>query len=160
MRLIRRRTGQQTAELAPVLFILLFLGFFPLLCLLQVVVGYTGCWYLNCQQADLAAQSLIARGGQFTNTSAVQAKLDTFAQNWQQSPLGTLSKIQGLPKSTINGPTNSSVNKGYLTCYVTVSTQAQCSSFLQIPFLSSVPGLGAPLPVSISAQRVVEDATP
>lgn len=164
-RLVKRSTTKRTcrgaaiAEFAPALIILIIVVFLPLLDLMPILIGYVGCGYLNSQQADLAAQSLRARGSGFVNQAEVQPRLDTLATDWQSSALGRLAKLNSAT-TTIDGPLNSSMHSGYLTCYVRVTTAAQCSPFLLIPFMGPVPGLGAPVNFSISSERVVEDATP
>ena len=150
--------GSAIAEFAPAITVLLLVVFLPLLDLMPILVGYAGCWYLNSQQSDLAAQSLLARGNAFTNQGDVQTQLDTLASDWKNSALGNLAKLQDAT-TTITGPVNSSVSGGYLTCYVQVTTQVKCAPFVQLSFVGPVPGIGAPINVSISSQRVVEDAT-
>ena len=164
MKTFQRCSGGSIAEFGPALFVLLIIGFFPLLDMLQVMVGYGGCWYLNSQQSDLAAQSLRVRTvspattGTFVNQTDVQTQLDTLATDWKKTPLGCLSKLQSAT-TTIAGPTLSGTTGTYLTCYVQVTTAVKCASFLTIPFFSNVPGLGADVNISITGQRVVEDAT-
>lgn len=158
-KLVRNHRGAAIAEFAPALAILLIVVFLPLLDLMPILVGYVGCSYLNSQQADLAAQSLRARGTSFTNQGEVQPRLDTLATDWRSSALGKLSKLNS-STTTIEGPLNSSLHSGYLTCYVRVTTAVECAPFLLLPFMGSVPGLGAPVNISIASERVVEDATP
>lgn len=155
----RSNSGSQIAEFGPAMFLLLILGFFPFLMILQLAFGYVGCWYLNCQQSDLAAQSLRVRSGTFVNQSSVQTDLDKLALDWPQTPLGKLSKVK-TSTATISGPVDSgSSTSGYTTAYVQTTTTVQCSPLISIPFLNTVPGLGAPINYTISAQRIVEDAT-
>ncbi|MBX9879542.1 MAG: hypothetical protein K2Y22_13860 [Candidatus Obscuribacterales bacterium] len=155
----RSHTGAAIAEFAPALALLLLFVFFPLLDLMPILIGYVGCNYLNSQQSDLAAQSLRARGSSFTNQAEVQPRLDTLATDWKSSSLGKLANLNS-STTTIAGPLNSTLHSGYLTCYVRVTTAVQCAPFLLLPFMGPVPGLGAPVNISISSERVVEDATP
>lgn len=155
----RSHTGAAIAEFAPALALLLLFVFLPLLDLMPVLIGYVGCNYLNSQQSDLAAQALRARGNSFTNQADVQSRVDKLATDWQATALGQLAKLKKAT-TTIAGPVNSSVSKGYLTCYVHVTTEVQCAPFIELAFLGAIPGLGAPVNFSISSERVVEDATP
>lgn len=159
-RATRRRVGRGAviAEFAPALILLIIVVFLPLLDLMPILAGYVGCWYLNSQQSDIAAQALRARGSTFTNQPEVQTQLDSLAKNWQSTALGNLAKLQDAT-TTITGPVNSTVSGGYATSYVHVTTAVKCAPFLLLSFMGPVPGLGAPVNVAITSQRVVEDAT-
>ncbi len=158
-KMIRNYRGAAIAEFAPALAILIIVVFLPLLDLMPILIGYVGCNYLNSQQADLAAQSLRARGTSFTNQAEVQPRIDAIATDWRSTALGKLAKLNS-STTTIEGPLNSSLHSGYLTCYVRVTTAVQCAPFLLLPFMGPVPGIGAPVNFSIASERVVEDATP
>lgn len=145
----RRRSsiGHEFAEFAPAIFVLLIVILFPMLDLIYLGIGYACGWYLNHLQVREVA--CVAPGsGPAAAGSALAA--------WQAS---------GLCRFT-NGSQTAAPNITYLYLDTTdptfpshcrVTTSVRIQPWLQVPFMGGIPGIGAPVDFTYTAERTQEE---
>ncbi|HEY9787889.1 MAG TPA: hypothetical protein V6D17_21050 [Candidatus Obscuribacterales bacterium] len=143
-------TGHEFAEMAPALFILLVCILPPMIDLIYLGIAYAAAWYLNHLQVREAA---CAPPGQEA------AACDRAKAAWQGSTLaafikGTESAAPVIAKQDKFPP---APPPGADPDTIQVTTTVTVAPFLQIPFLGSVPGIGAPITWRISSERTREE---
>lgn len=132
-------------EFGPVLFILLFFFFFPMVNLIGLGVSYGACATLNdlqVREASLQPSNLVFNpGGQVQKAIPDQ---------WMAS-IGRLV-TEASPKTVVRYTTGVGTAKN-----VVITTTVSARPFLAIPFFCSIPGLGAPVDFTVTSERVVEN---
>lgn len=132
-------------EFGPALFVTLFLLFFPMVNLIALGVSYGASATLNdlqVREAALQPSNLVLNPG-----GAVQKSIP---EQWMDS-IGKLVTDK-TPKTMVSYRVASPTDKT-----VTVSTKVVARPFLTIPFLSTIPGLGAPVDFTLTSERIVEN---
>lgn len=144
---LRSKKGSALAEFAPALFILLFLFFFPGIDAMTVGLTYMCGKSLNATQTREAAliQASEARRSDGPIKKAIPEK-------WIADGWGSMLKITSpIETDVYHG------NTTYGTMMVTVTTKLTCSPVMPIPYIPNVPGLSAPMTLSFSSSRQVEN---
>jgi len=142
----RKSSGHEFVEFAPALFILLVCIVPPMLDLLYLGIAYAAGWYLNHLQCREVACVPPARKADSLARARVAWEASTLARFVKGRE--TFSDAQFEDRN----PTDS-----YPVDTVIVSTRIQIQPFLQIPFLGSVPGIGAPIEFSYRSERPQEE---
>jgi hypothetical protein len=142
----RRQAGSAISEFGPALFLFLIFMFFPVIDVISMGFAYSSATTLNDLQLREAARQpktqVMAMDG------LVQEKIP---EQWKASTLSFLVA----PQSNIQ--TAVSYRAGVGAVYVTLATTVSFRPLLPIPFLNSIPGLGAPLTLTINGTRPLED---
>lgn len=144
----RTRTGHEFAEMAPALFILLVCILPPMIDLIYLGIAYAAGWYLN--HLEVREVACVPPGQE--NAAVARAKAA-----WEASTLAAFIKGQEISVTpqqlNIKPPPPS--DDGPDTARVTTVIRVQ--PFLQIPFLGSIPGIGAPIDFSYTSERPQEE---
>lgn len=144
----RSRSGHEFAEFAPALFILLVCILPPMIDLIYLGIAYAAGWYLNhLEVREVACVPDAQKGAAVARAKAA----------WQASTLASFIKGQEISctpqQLNIKPPPPSDL--GPDTARVTNTIRVQ--PFLQIPFLGSIPGIGAPIEFTYTSERPQEE---
>jgi hypothetical protein len=149
--MLRKKSGSAITEMGPALFILIFVGVFPLLDLIFAGSAYCACVLLN--NLELREASRIP-------ASQLDNSMTQVAQNWKTSGIGQFAGILGDPQTQYDYSTvriDGSATAGN-EVYVNVATTVTLRPFMPIPFLNSIPVLGAPVTYIIHGRRLLANA--
>jgi hypothetical protein len=113
---------------------------------------FMGVTYFSCSTLNSLQLREVAK------VPASQAKVaaNTVTNNWRASGLGQLSGITNDPSVSITY-SNGEDNINGTDVYAHVITSFSVRPLLTIPFFVGIPGLGAPLPLTIGSQRLMEN---
>lgn len=142
----RKSSGHEFVEFAPALFILLVCIVPPMLDLLYLGIAYAAGWYLNHLECREVACVPPANEG----TARANARIA-----WEASTLAKFIKGKELSSSTKFEDRNPGDDYPVDTAIVTTTIQIQ--PFLQIPFMGSIPGIGAPISMTYTSERPQEE---
>lgn len=148
----RSKRGSAIAEFGPALAILLLMFFFPLVDCLALGFTYASCTVLNYCQLREAAFCTKAESASLTGS----VKKD-IPESWCEQGLGRFVNVQ-MPVETdvsYENVTDSGLG-GVQDEFVQVKTTVVATPFLTIPFFPGVPGLGAPVTLSLASERLLE----
>jgi len=144
----RVQSGQaHSVEFGLALGIIFVLIFFPFIDFLFYSFAYGAGYFLNFTQLRQAA---------LTKNTDVKAEMDQITKDWSDTGMGQfVSKGQEPPKTEVTYKAT-----GVGTDYeVTVTTTVNANTLIKIPFLSSIPGFGAPVQFTYSGQRLLENSS-
>ena len=146
--LSRRRAsrGSSISEFAPALMFLLFALFFPLLDMVALGLTYNAGFTLTDLQAEKAA--VVSSTDAKSDTGPVKGKV---VNAWMQTGIGSFTKLAAPPITDIAYPLIDGIQ------YVSVTTTISANPFLTIPFIPGIPGMSAPVNLTFSSRRVLED---
>ena len=120
--------------------------FFPVVDVISMGFAYSAATTLNDLQLREAARE------PRTRVLAIDGPVqEQMPHQWRNSGLSFLV----VPQSNIQ--TEVSYRTGVGAIYVTVNTTVSFRPLMPIPFLSGIPGLGAPLTLTMSGTRPLED---
>jgi hypothetical protein len=143
----RRKRGAAIAETGPALFLLLIIIFFPMLDLLEMGAAYVFASIYH----DYMIRELAIRTPEANGNAAAKAKIDTefrssgfFSFLKMTNDDMKVDSVEYLPNMT--NPTQ-----------IQVATSVTVRPFINIPFFSTVPGLGAPVVFKLASQRPQEE---
>jgi nitrate reductase NapE component len=144
----RRRTksGSAISEFGPALFLFLIFMLFPVIDVISMGFAYFAACTLNDLQLREAARQ--PKTQVLSIDGLVQ---ETIPQKWRASNLSILIA----PQTNITTAVN--YKPGVGAVYLTLNTTVSFRPLLPIPFLNGIPGLGAPLTLTISGSRPLED---
>jgi hypothetical protein len=142
----RKSSGHEFAEFAPALFILLVCIGPPMLDLLYLGIAYASGWYLNHLETREAACAPPSR----VSDALARARIA-----WEASTLAKFTK--GREVSAVPNPKDVNPTDNFSPDTIQVTTQVQVAPFLQIPFMGSIPGIGAPIIFSFTSERTQEE---
>lgn len=144
--------GTSLAEFAPALIVLLIFIFFPVLDLLTVCFDYAVLMVLNYNQIHEAA---LIPSEQANDPVGVVKK--GVVDQWQKG-MGNFVKLSGSPQTTVSYADGSQRDDKTLDKVVTITTNIDCNPFVPVPVPGlTVPGLNAPMTLSVTTQRPMED---
>jgi hypothetical protein len=146
VRAIRKQRGSAISEMAPALFLLLVVAVFPVLDLIFDGLAYCACVTLNNLQLREAVR---VPKSQATDPSGT-VQLD-IPNNWRASSLGGLAPLMSDPVTEVTYD----VVAG--NAVASVSTTLSVRPLMVIPFFPNVPGLSAPMPLTITTTRILEN---
>ncbi len=142
----RKSSGHEFAEFAPALFILLVCIVPPMLDLLYLGIAYAAGWYLNHLQTREVACVPPAR----SSDALARARIA-----WEDSTLAKF--VKGREASSSVTPKDVNPNDNFSPDTISVTTNVLIQPFLQIPFMGSIPGIGAPITFSYTSERTQEE---
>jgi nitrate reductase NapE component len=142
----RSRTGSAISEFGPALFLFIVFMLFPVLDVISMGFAYFSACTLNDLQLREAARQ--PKTQVLSIDGVIQEKIP---QQWRNSTLSLLLA----PQTNIN--TVPIYKAGVGAVYLTLQTTVSFRPLLPIPFLNGIPGLGAPLTLTISGTRPLED---
>jgi len=145
-RAIRKPRGSAISEMAPALFLLLVVAVFPVLDLIFDGLGYCACVTLNNLQLREAVR--VPKSQATDPNGSVQLEIPN---NWRASVFGGLAPLMAEPVTEVSYD----VVAG--NAVATVSTTVQVRPLLVIPFFPNIPGLSAPMPLTITTSRILEN---
>lgn len=148
----RAESGSAIVELAPALFILFLLLFFPLIDLMTMGVEYASCYTLNDLQLREAAN---LPKSQAQDPAGIVK--DRIPSEWRHSGLGAFVNVIGNPNTSISYLDGETDATGTQDKYVVVTTSVTAHPFVTLPFVIPVPGLSAPMTFTISTRRMLEN---
>lgn len=147
----RHNRGSAVLEFGPCLIVLLLFIFFPFVNLLMLGLTYSSIAALNYAQLREAAVS--------THQEALDPRgrvLKLIPEEWQTHGFG--ARVVGKPATKLSY--EQAQKSGTLQDeLVIVSTSVTAEPFLKLPFFPGIPALGAPVTLSVSTQRLVENTT-
>jgi hypothetical protein len=153
---LRSSRGSALSEFGPALFMLFVFGLLPVLDTIFLGLDYAGAYSLN--QLQLREAQKTPRSQALALTGPI---MSTIPLQWRSSLLGMQSNqnqdvltaidYQPVPWQPVGS--NQTLN----FWFVTISTSVGFRPFFPIPFLNSVPGLGAPITFTVSGRRPVEN---
>ncbi|MBC7999280.1 MAG: hypothetical protein IAF58_15120 [Leptolyngbya sp.] len=144
----RKSSGHEMAEFAPAMFILLVCILPPMLDLLYLGIAYASGWYLNHLQCREVACVAPANSTDALTRARVA---------WEASTLARFVKGREVTSVPVRWedrrppPDLSSQDTAIVT------TTVRIQPFLQIPFLGSIPGIGAPVDFTYMSERPQEE---
>lgn len=144
----RKQSGQgHSVEFGLALVVIFVIIVFPFIDFLFYSFTYGAGYILNHTQLRQAA---------LTKNTEVKAEMDQITADWAATGLGQhVSKGQAPPTTEV---TYKATGIG-TDVEVTVTTTVTANSLIPIPFLSSIPGFGAPMQFVYSGQRLLENST-
>jgi hypothetical protein len=143
---IRKQRGSAMSEMAPALFLLLVVAVFPVLDLIFDGLGYCACVTLNNLQLREAVR--VPKSQATDPAGTVQLEIPN---NWRASALGGLAPLMSDPVTEVTYD----VVAG--NAMASVSTTLSVRPLMVIPFFPNVPGLSAPMPLTITTSRILEN---
>lgn len=143
---IRKRRGSAISEMAPALFLLLVVAVFPVLDLIFDGLAYCACVTLNNLQLREAVR--VPKSQATDPAGTVQQEIPN---NWRASALGGLAPLLADPVTEVTYD----VVAG--NAVANVSTSVSVRPLMVIPFFPNVPGLSAPMPLTITTSRILEN---
>lgn len=150
----KRVRGSAMADVAPALFVLMFFFVLPIINLMGLGLTYGACAVLNDLQGHEAA---LSSPSQAQDPSGAVQK--TIVQNWRASGLGIFLNPNCSPVTAVSYKPGMQNAEGKPNLYVTVTTTISCKPVLTVPFFDEIPGLGAPVNLIVSNERLVENST-
>lgn len=137
----KNRRGSTIAETGPSLLIFFIFVAFPLIDMIGLAGQYCAAWYLN----HLQMRALIVN-------NKVQGPImcDATRDAFLRSGPGTFMRSAAIGRT---GPTYSAPPDLPGTATVRLITNVTVRPFLQIPFMGSIPGIGAPVTFSFDETR-------
>ncbi len=142
----RKSSGHEFAEFAPALFILLVCIVPPMLDLLYLGIAYAAGWYLNHLQCREVACVAPARASDSLARARIAWEGSTLARFVKGRETGSSAAWKDLIPND-NFPQDTAV----------VTTNVLIQPFLQIPFMGSIPGIGAPITFTYVSERTQEE---
>ena len=143
----RKSSGHEFAEFAPALFILLVCIVPPMLDLLYLGIAYAAGWYLNHLQCREVACAPPAR----SSDALARARIA-----WEASTLARF--VKGREAGSVVTPKDVNPNDdNVIPDTISVRTDVLIQPFLQIPFMGSIPGIGAPITFTYNSERTQEE---
>ncbi len=142
----RGRRGSALSEAGPALFLLLMFALFPVIDVIYFGVSYFSVVTLNDLQLREASKS--------AKSLAVSPKGDIIyglPNRWSTSALGGLARLSEPPTTSVD------YKMSEVAVYVSVTTKVSIEPLLKIPFLVSVPGLGAPIVINVARTKLLEN---
>lgn len=146
----RGACGNTIAEFVPVLWILIMVIFFPMLDLLSLTSAYVVVYTMNSIQLREAAlmPRSAAEGGPKIRT--------TIPSQWMDSGPGRFANMQS-QTTTVRYSAGTTDETGIQDWIVSVDTSCTFRPLLTVPFPISIAGLNAPMTITMSGERTVED---
>lgn len=135
----RRKDGNQIAELAPAIFIILVVFLFPMMVLVYIGLGYTCGWFLNHMSTRAAA---------IVPPTAMAGAIGNQQATWEASGLAAFTRATVLS----NVATRIDTNGDSVDDLVRVTTRIQVEPLAIIPFIPL-----RPLPFEYIGERPVEE---
>lgn len=143
----RIQSGQaHSVELGLALGIVFIVLFFPFIDFLFLTFTYGAAYFLNFAQLRQAA---------LTKNADVAAEMKQITTDWSTSGMGKfVSEGQKEPETEVKYiPTGVGTD-----VEVAVKTTVYAKSMISIPFLSHIPGFGAPMQFTFNGQRLLENS--
>lgn len=147
---VRRASGNTLCEFVPVMWILIMVVFFPILDLLSLTSAYVVVYTMNSVQvreAALMPRSACETGPKITTQIPSQ---------WMDSGPGRFANMSS-QTTTVRYTAATTDDTGIQDWLVSVDTACTFKPFLTVPFPISVAGLNAPMTITMSGERPVED---
>lgn len=135
----RNRKGNQIAELAPAIFIILVVFLFPIMVLLYIGLGYACGWFLN---------HMCTRAAAIVEPSAMPTALASQQAAWQNTGLAAFTKATVLSNTAARINLDSDPEDDI----VRVTTTIQIEPLVIVPFIPL-----NPLPFTFVGERPVEE---
>lgn len=158
----RRRRGSAITEMAPAMFILLMVFFFPAVNLVALGLGYADCLYLHdllLREAALQKVLIINPSPpppysvDYSCSTDPNGPLNELIKSWSSQGLGRFVQTNNTPTQKIYiDLTEGSNNARYVHCDLYIEIRP----FLALPFPLKVPAINAPVPFTITGKRVIE----
>lgn len=143
---LRRKSGSAISEFGPALFLFLIFMLFPVIDVIAMGFAYFSACTLNDLQLREAARQ--PKTQVLSIDGLVQ---EAIPQKWKASSISILLA----PTTNIN--TLPTYKAGVGAVYLSLATTVSFRPLLPIPFLNGIPGLGAPLTLTITGNRPLED---
>lgn len=148
MHRLRRQRGSAIAETGPALLMLLVFIFFPMLDLLYIGAGYGMAWLAH--RAAIRELAVHTPDDTGRITAIERANREYLATG--------MAKFLALDATTLkHDPPTYLMDASGNPNTVKLITRAQIKSLFVVPFFSSIPGLGAPVPVSFASEKPQEE---
>lgn len=149
---VRSKRGSAIAEFGPALAILLLMFFFPLVDCLALGITYASCMVLNyCQLREAAFCS------KAESQSVAGPVKKSIPQTWSEQGLGRFVNVANPVETEVTYMNVSGeLVGGVQDQFVQVKTKVVATPFLTIPFFPGVPGLGAPVTLTVAGERLLE----
>lgn len=147
----RSGNGSSVLELPSAILILLFFVFFPMLSVIGLGIKYGACASLNGLQLHEAA--LIPRSQATAGNGSVCHRIP---DEWSKGGLGVFVNPTVPPTTEVSYRDGEKTATG-VDKLVTVKTTVSLPPFVALPFLPNIPGLSAPLSVTIEGERPLEN---
>ncbi len=142
----RKSSGHEFAEFAPALFILLVCIVPPMLDLLYLGIAYASGWYLN----HLQTREVACAPPALSSDALARARIA-----WEDSTLAKF--VKGREAGSNVSARDVNPDDSFPDDTVIVTTNVLIQPFLQIPFLGSIPGIGAPITFTFVSERTREE---
>jgi hypothetical protein len=148
----RHSRGTTIVEVGPSLFVLTLLCLFPFMNLASLSAIFMMTSLLNDEQLREAA--LIPRAAAENSAGVVRSEIPS---KWRQSGFGCFSGVIGGINTDVSYKRGIEDDFGVQQQLVVVVTRVTASSILNVPFPMVIPGLNAPVQITVATQRPVED---
>jgi hypothetical protein len=155
-RSLRGKRGATISEVGPSLFVIFIFGLLPAVDALFLGLDYASAYTLNelqLREAQKSPKSQVMR----MDGPVVQ----TIPQQWKSSLVGGFVPSLPNPQTNISyAPVPWQPVGGNQTLdfwFVSITTTVTYRPFFAIPFLNGVPGLGAPVTMTVTNRRPVEN---
>ncbi len=153
---VRKTRGSAISEFGPALFIIFICGLLPTIDLVFLGLDYAATYTLNELQLREAQKSPKSQAMRMDGPV-----IETIPSQWKKSLLGSFVPAEQNYQTQISySPVPWQPVGGNQTLdfwFVNVTTTVSFRPFFIIPFMSKVPGLGAPTTISISGRRPMEN---
>ncbi len=147
------RHGSALAEFGPALLVLVLLIFFPVLDLLSVCFDYGVVALLNYNQVHEA--SLLPAEKASDPSGPVKKEIP---DAWRHTGLAQFVKVSGTPETNISYRNGQSNGDSTTEKIVIVNTTVVCEPLIFLPIpVAKVPGLNAPMKLSATSERQMEN---
>ena len=143
---LRAKSGSALSEAGPALFLLLMFAIFPVIDIIYFGVSYYSVVTLNDLQLREACK--ISKSEAISPTGPV---IQGVPARWLPTALGGLARLSEPPATEV------SYSLGESNVYVSVNTKVSIEPLLKIPFLAKIPGLGAPVVISVGRTKLMEN---
>lgn len=143
-----QRGGGNIAEIAPVLFVLFLLIFFPLIDLITLTLTYTAGAFLNHDQLREAA--LTAKSVAENPDGPIQK---TLVDQWKATGIGQFASTDKAIKTVVTYKDGVTADEHV----VVVTTTVEAKPFMKLPMFDAVPGIGKDMTFEYSDERLMED---
>lgn len=154
-RYLRSSRGSSLAEVGPALFLIFIVGLLPVTDVIGIGINYASTFYLN--QLQLREAQKLPKSEVINEEGTVVLSIP---DQWRASLLGGMAnRDQRVHTQVVYTPvpfqpvgSNQTIN----FWFVTVSTTVSFRPLLTVPFFFKIPGLGAPINLTVAGRRPVE----
>ena len=152
----RKNGGATIAEVGPAIFLLVLCGLLPAIDLLVVGLDYASLYTLNELQLREAMKSPKSQALRMDGPV-----IEGIPLQWKSGLLGSFVPAEPNYQTNISyspvpwQPVGSAQTLDFW--FVTVTTKVNFRPFFAIPFMNGIPGLGAPLALTVTNRRPMEN---